>query len=80
MAGAQLDLGPGAARWPGTAASPTPRIFPKGADLSQCTNAQIQAAKDNLNNRPRKRLGFRTPNEVMAEIMAADQGGVATIT
>ena len=55
-------------------------FFPKGTDLSQCTNAQIQAAEDNLNNRPRKRLGFRTPNEVMADIMAADQGGVATIT
>ena len=55
-------------------------FFPKGIDLSQCTSQQIQAAEDNLNNRPRKRLGFRTPNEVMAEIMAADQGGVATIT
>jgi transposase, IS30 family len=55
-------------------------FFPKGTDLSQCTSEQIQAAEDNLNNRPRKRLRFRTPNEVMAEIMATDQGGVATIT
>ena len=55
-------------------------FFPKGTDLSQCTSEQIQAAEHNLNNRPRKRLGFRTPNEVMAEIMAADQGGVARIT
>jgi len=55
-------------------------FFPKGTDLSQATSEQIQAAEDNLNNRPRKRLRFRTPNEVMAEIMAADQGGVATIT
>jgi IS30 family transposase len=55
-------------------------FFPKGTDLSQCSSELIQAAEHNLNNRPRKRLGFRTPNEVMAEIMAADQGGVATIT
>lgn len=55
-------------------------FFPKGTDLSQCTSDQIQAAEYNLNNRPRKRLGFRTPNEVMAEIMTTDQGGVATIT
>ena len=55
-------------------------FFPKGTDLSQCTSEQIQAAEHNLNNRPRKRLGFRTPNEVMAEIMAADQGSVARIT
>jgi transposase, IS30 family len=55
-------------------------FFPKGTDLSQCTSEQIQAAEHNLNNRPRKRLGFRTPNEVMAEIMAADQDGVARIT
>jgi transposase, IS30 family len=53
-------------------------FFPKGTDLR--TSEQIQAAEHNLNNRPRKRLGFRTPNEVMAEIMAADQSGVATIT
>jgi IS30 family transposase len=55
-------------------------FFPKGTDLSQCTSQQIQAAEHNLNNRPRKRLGFRTPNEVMAEIIATDQSGVATIT
>ena len=44
--------------------------FPKGTDLADYTATQIKAAQDQLNDRPRKRLGFRTPNEVMADIMA----------
>jgi IS30 family transposase len=35
--------------------------FPKGCDLGTFTEAQIQAIEDQLNQRPRKRLGFRTP-------------------
>jgi IS30 family transposase len=35
--------------------------FPKGCDLAKFTQAEIQAIEDQLNQRPRKRLGFRTP-------------------
>jgi len=33
-------------------------------DLSTVTDDEIQKAMDRLNNRPRKCLGYRTPNEV----------------
>jgi IS30 family transposase len=54
--------------------------FPKGLDLTTVTNDDLQAAVDQLNNRPRKRHGFLTPNEVLAGILAEDQTnpGVAT--
>lgn len=54
--------------------------FPKGMDLATVTDAALQAAVDQLNNRPRKRHGFLTPNEVLADILAIDHTdpGVAT--
>ncbi len=44
------------------------RFFPKGTDFSKVTNKEIQRVEDLLNNRPRKRLGFRTPLEVFNEL------------
>ncbi len=40
------------------------QYFPKSCDLSTVTDDEIQKAMDRLNNRPRKCLGYRTPNEV----------------
>jgi len=40
------------------------QYFPKKCDLRLVTDEAIQMAMDRLNNRPRKCLGFRTPNEV----------------
>lgn len=40
------------------------QYFPKKFDFSNATDEDIQAAMDELNNRPRKSLGFKTPNEV----------------
>ena len=37
------------------------QYFPKGDDLGAFTPAQIQAIENKLNQRPRRRLGFRTP-------------------
>src|SRR4029077_7141989 len=55
-------------------------FFPKGTDLSIYTPADLQAAADNLNNRPRKRHGYLTPNEVMTNLLRQDnQSTVATI-
>jgi transposase, IS30 family len=47
--------------------------FPKGIDLATITDHDVQAATDQLNNRPRKRLGYHTPNEVLAAILTKDQ-------
>ncbi len=34
-------------------------------DFEQITDIQVQNAEDKLNNRPRKRFGFKTPNELV---------------
>ena len=41
--------------------------FPKGTDLSQVTQATCDAVAAQLNNRPRKTLGYRTPLESWAQ-------------
>lgn len=41
------------------------RFFPKGTDFSLISTDEVQKVQDLLNNRPRKSLGFLTPNEVM---------------
>jgi len=40
------------------------QYFPKGTDFRTITDEEVQAVVDKLNNRPRKSLGYRTPNEV----------------
>ena len=40
------------------------QYVPKGSDVRTLTNRQIQHIMDRLNNRPRKSLGYLTPNEV----------------
>ena len=57
------------------------QYFPKGTDLSVHGPNELQRVADILNNRPRKRLGFRTPLEVMTSLIEQDKNqGVATIT
>lgn len=41
------------------------RYFPKGTDFKTITKQQLKMVENILNNRPRKVLGFRTPNEVI---------------
>lgn len=41
------------------------RFFPKGTDFNNVTKKQLMNAQNNLNNRPRKVLGYKTPNEMM---------------
>jgi IS30 family transposase len=43
------------------------QYFPKGTDFRNVTHYEARAAEQRLNNRPRKCLGFRTPNEVFFE-------------
>ena len=40
------------------------QYFPKGMDLRNITRKEISFVQRRLNNRPRKTLGFKTPNEV----------------
>jgi IS30 family transposase len=43
--------------------------LPKGTDLRTCTAAQLQEIEDQLNDRPRKRFGYRTPREQLAKLL-----------
>jgi IS30 family transposase len=47
--------------------------LPKGTDLSGYTAAQLQAIEDEINDRPRKRLGFYTPREELAKLLEQDR-------
>jgi hypothetical protein len=44
------------------------QYFPKGTDLFTVTGAELDAAADELNIRPRKRLAFANPTEQLAEL------------
>jgi IS30 family transposase len=43
------------------------QYFPKHCDFRTVTDADIQFAMERLNNRPRKCLGYQTPNEVFSK-------------
>jgi IS30 family transposase len=40
------------------------QYFPKGTDFSKITQREVKAVEKQLNNRPRKTLGYQTPNQV----------------
>jgi IS30 family transposase len=40
------------------------QYFPKGRDFTAITDQQVQAVAEQLNERPRKTLGFQTPDHV----------------
>jgi IS30 family transposase len=44
------------------------QFFPKNMKLSNITTEEVLSAVDNLNNRPRKCLGYRTPYEVFESL------------
>lgn len=39
--------------------------FPKGKDITDISDEEIQRVEDELNNRPRKIFGFKTPAEIL---------------
>jgi IS30 family transposase len=45
------------------------QYFPKGTDLSAHSPQRLQAVADELNGRPRKVLGWKTPAEAMAAVL-----------
>ena len=47
------------------------QFFPKGTDFARFSRRQVARVESLLNERPRKRLGYQTPNEVFAKQGAA---------
>ena len=45
------------------------QYFPKGSDFSTITDSEIRRVERRLNNRPRKCLDMKTPNQVAFGIM-----------
>jgi IS30 family transposase len=44
------------------------RFLPRETDMSQINDQQIYEIQEKLNNRPRKKLGYLTPNEMLAKV------------
>jgi IS30 family transposase len=42
-------------------------FFPKGTDFKRISPLEVKHVRDLLNDRPRKRLGYRTPREVLGQ-------------
>jgi IS30 family transposase len=49
------------------------QYMPKGTDLSVYSQAELDAIADRLNTRPRKTLGWLTPLQVLAKVLANPQ-------
>ena len=45
------------------------QYFPKGEDVARYSQAQLNRVARELNERPRKTLGFRTPAATLAEAL-----------
>ena len=43
------------------------QFFPKGTDLASVGSSEVKRVLRLLNDRPRKRLGYRTPREVLGQ-------------
>ena len=53
---------------------------PKGTDLSGISQTELNDVARLINQRPRKTLGWKTPEEAMAEELAAFRSTVALET
>jgi transposase, IS30 family len=49
------------------------QYFPKGSDLSVHSREHLDQVAAELNGRPRKTLGWKTPAQALDEVLAADQ-------
>src|SRR6266478_65005 len=47
------------------------QFFPKGTDFTRLSHHEVARAEKLLNERPRRRLGYRTPAEVLAKKLVA---------
>lgn len=55
------------------------QYFPKGSSFEQVTQQQVNEVTEKLNQRPRKRFGYQSPNEVFQNATLNNEG-VAFIT
>ena len=55
------------------------QYFPKGSSFEQVTQQRVDEVTEKLNQRPRKRFGYRSPNEVFNDALKKE-GCVAFIT
>jgi IS30 family transposase len=55
------------------------QYFPKGSSFEQVTQQRVDEVTEKLNQRPRKRFGYRSPNEVFNDALKKE-GRVAFIT
>jgi len=53
------------------------QFFPKGTDLSTISQTELNDVARLMNQRPRKTLGWKTPEEALAEELAAFRSNVA---
>jgi IS30 family transposase len=53
------------------------QFFPKGTDLSDISQTELSDVARLMNQRPGKTLGWRTPEEAMAEELATFRTTVA---
>lgn len=53
------------------------QFFPKGTDLSDISQTELNDVARLMNQRPRKTLGWRTPEDAMADELAAFRSTVA---
>lgn len=54
------------------------RYFPKGTNLKNLTKQRLHDVVEEINNRPRKKLGYRTPNEVFQNQLQLTRGAIRT--
>ena len=54
------------------------QYFPKGTSLSRHTREHLDAVALELNDRPRKTLGWRSPAQALTDLLQSDQDHVAT--
>jgi IS30 family transposase len=52
--------------------------FPKGTSLAKVRQRQLDRVADELNQRPRQTLGWRTPAEALAQLIDSSGGGATT--
>ena len=46
------------------------QYFPKGVDLAEFSRGELEAVAAELNARPRKRLSWQSPVEILAEVLS----------
>ena len=56
------------------------QYFPKGTDISRYTERELDAVAITLNSRPRKTLGWRTPAEVLNDVLRSENKGTVATT